>query len=477
MDSPHASQNIEIKSEKIDIIEFDEQVFTNGSYFDDHSQELQDDSYNGNIDAVDDQVIIKEEIICKEEPEFYDVTNARTISEAQMMLTVKAEEDQRMDSIVSTFDDAYTSASSSKSRTNATPITRINKGKPRIYECYICKYPTSTIHSLRTHFTQHIENIVYKCRHCAATFKRLWYYSRHMSQEHSKHGQTSTCTYCNRTFMCETRRKNHERIHTGKKPWCCSVCQKRFNTKSSFELHKKIHTGEKPHQCNQCSLRFRLKHQLHSHHKAHAKQNFGMNNDANDDKSNQLIQHELLSMDPAYGHLIDARTYQCYLCGFSGNQNQLKIHMRVQHTGEKLFNCKMCKKIFLRYHSIDLHMLTHLKNCKFECDVCGEKFRRKEGLKMHMQAKHSQQTAFQCKVCMKKFYKKFTFVTHLRTHTGIKPFQCDFCSKAFVKKSDMVRHTRTHTGERPHKCTVCKMTFTRNHSLTEHKRNIHGNVA
>lgn len=479
--STHASQNIEIKSERIDIVEIGEEIFTNAECFDDDSQQLQNVSYNQNIDGVDDQVFIKEEIICKEEPEFYDVVNGQIVPESEMMLTANDEDgEQQMDSAVFKFDDSKAVPSTSSSQVKcSTSNAQITTGNPRTYECYVCKHPNCTIQSLRSHFLRHIGNTLYKCQHCVATFKRKWYYSRHISQEHSKNGEKMRCSYCYRAFNTKTRLANHERIHTGQKPWCCSVCQKRFNTRSSFEWHKKIHTGEKPFKCTECSLRFRLKHHLESHLRTHAKQALHgqqLNLNGANEGGNNLLGQELLSMDPAYenGLSIDVRTYQCYLCGFNGNQNQLKIHMKTNHTAEKLFNCKLCKKIFLRPHSIELHMLTHSQNCEFKCDICGEQFRRKEGLKMHMQAKHSQETAFQCKVCSEKFYKKFTFVTHMRRHTGFKPFKCEFCSKTFVKKSDMVRHTRTHTGERPHQCGLCKMTFTRNHLLTDHKRNIHG---
>lgn len=480
--STHSSRNIEIKSEKVDIIEIDERIFTNDGYFGDDSQELQHVSYSQTIDADDDQAIIKEEIICKEEPEFYDVVNGQFVPKSQMVLAAKeVNEERQKDLDVSTLDDTQTALPSSSSNVNPSKCQKTvslvnpmpNAGKRRIYECYICKYQSPTDRSLKTHFTQHIGASVYKCQHCTATFKRQWYYSRHINQEHSKNGEKSTCTYCYRTFNTPKRLENHKRIHTGQKPWCCSVCQKRFNTRSSFNWHKKIHTREKLFKCAQCPLlQFRLKHHLDLHLRKHVDRP----NEVNAHKETEtIIQRECLRIDPfAYGLSVDVRTYQCYLCGFDGNRNQLKMHMKAQHTGEKLFNCKLCKKMFLRHHSIETHMFTHSKSRDFKCDICGDAFRRKDGLKMHVQAKHSEETVFQCKVCLEKFYKKFTFVTHMRRHTGFKPFKCEFCAKTFVKKSDMVRHTRTHTGERPHQCDVCKMTFTRNHMVTEHKRNIHG---
>lgn len=462
------SQNVEIKSENVDIIEIDEQIFTNDGYVGDDLQELQNVSYIRNID---EQIIVEEEIICKEEPAFYDVANAEFVPESQMVLAANGiDQERRKNSEVDTSSDEHpskcepTKSQKMVSVVNATPHEQINSGIRRTRECYICKHQSPTLYSLRSHFMEHIGTQAYKCPHCSAIFRRQWHYSRHINEMHGKYDETFTCTYCFRTFKTRQRLENHERIHTGQKPWCCSVCGKRFNTKSSIAWHMKIHTGEKPFKCTECSLEFRLEHHLDSHLKKHANEKLKTNGP------------NCLEIDASYADKlsIDTRTYQCYLCGFKcGNRNQLKIHM-VQHTGNKLFSCKLCKKVFLRCHSIEFHMRTHKKSCDFKCDICGDEFRRKEGLKIHIQAKHSQQTVFQCQICMDKFYKKFSFVIHMRRHTGFKPFKCEFCQKTFTKKSDMVRHTRTHTGERPHQCNACKMTFTRNNLLTVHKKNIHG---
>lgn len=77
---PLSNQNIEIKSEKIDVVEIDEQIFTNAGYFGDDLQGLTDDSCSRKFNVDDDQLIIKEEIICKEEPEFYDAQTSQAFS-------------------------------------------------------------------------------------------------------------------------------------------------------------------------------------------------------------------------------------------------------------------------------------------------------------------------------------------------------------------------------------------------------------
>lgn len=82
MDTPltngsiHANQNIEIKSERIDILEMDEQIFTNGGFSVDGSQGLDNANCSKKFNAFDEHFVIKEEIICKEEPKFCDTQSS-----------------------------------------------------------------------------------------------------------------------------------------------------------------------------------------------------------------------------------------------------------------------------------------------------------------------------------------------------------------------------------------------------------------
>ncbi|KAJ4447586.1 hypothetical protein ANN_09593 [Periplaneta americana] len=153
----------------------------------------------------------------------------------------------------------------------------------------------------------------HKCNHCEAKFERLKDLMSHIEHAHSV-GDTVA-----------------EDI-SGKKPmkWICRFCGKRISTKLSLQDHERIHTGAKPYICEWCGREFRSRPNLLQHHLTHT----------------------------------GDRKHACGVCGKRfARKSFIAQHMRV-HTGEKPFECDLCGKRFTQAGDMKRHRNRHVQQQK-----------------------------------------------------------------------------------------------------------------
>ncbi|XP_066582851.1 uncharacterized protein [Prorops nasuta] len=110
---------------------------------------------------------------------------------------------------------------------------------------------------------------------------------------------------------------------------------------------------------------------------------------------------------------------QCRICdpprSFTA-PTTLVSHYR-SHAGIKPYECRICRAVFTRRHSLKYHMLIHQNQTRFTCADCGKKFRHPSHFREHRR-RHTGEAPFGCDDCGQRFKTRNTYKRHLKTRHG-----------------------------------------------------------
>ncbi|KAI8431666.1 hypothetical protein MSG28_016145 [Choristoneura fumiferana] len=137
------------------------------------------------------------------------------------------------------------------------------------------------------------------------------------------------------------------------------------------------------------------------------------------------------------------------------------------------FKCDLCFKGFLSQNTYDNHMKVHDLARGNECRLCRKRFFRPAGLRDHMRDNH--QLKYHCLRCDETINSKYSAEMHAQFHAG-KVFQCEHCGQQFRKATTCNSHMRmSHPLETAEgaTCALCGEVFLSAAGLKMHKARSH----
>nr|CAD7419518.1 unnamed protein product [Timema poppensis] len=269
----------------------------------------------------------------------------------------------------------------------------------------------------------------YPCVPCDKSFKNQYLFNRHNAAYHS----SNMCNVCGKQFNKQIDYKVHMKRFVDTQHFACDHCNATFKDESNLIRHEQTHTDDKRLVCRFCNYSAYTITKINNHERKHTGN---------------------------YRH-------HCKVCkkGYNSLQN-LESHNISVHSAEP-HKCSICGKLYTSKYRYRRHLLEHKPNYipenKFQCDTCGQTFKRAPILKKHMVC-HLAVKPYECNQCGKRVTRKSSLKNHMRTHTGERPAVCNVCGKAFPSPY-LSTHMRSHTGAKPFTCTTCDKSFTQRSTL------------
>jgi len=286
------------------------------------------------------------------------------------------------------------------------------------YSCQLCDRQFAEIKEKTVHERKHMGLNPFECETCKKFFKTSSGLKSHIADIHEKNGSYA-CRYCDRKYYNESQRIDHERKHTGLKPFTCDKCGKSYDRKSTLNKHVKIHEpkseeSQEKHFCEVCFKMFSRRRRLKEH---------------------VSFVHE------------GGTSNICKICSKAYSKKEsLERHIKDVHEARerpRLHECQTCLAAFFDERTLSRHVkVVHQKEKNWTCNICFKAFGLKGGLTRHIIDVHEQSGDHACSFCVKKFKLLVDKKRHELKHTKEKPYQCEFCPVKVGQRGTLNAHIK-----------------------------------
>ncbi|KAI0757128.1 hypothetical protein C8Q80DRAFT_1132121 [Daedaleopsis nitida] len=311
----------------------------------------------------------------------------------------------------------------------------------------------------------------------------------------SRHSKRYVCGFdgCGKAYSKPSRLAEHERSHTGDRPYVCSTCHKSYLRETHLQAHARTHlpSSAKPFGCEEpdCGKRFWTAQHLRVHTEIHRGEKpfkcTEFNCDAAFSKHHQLREHICAVHSPP-----GTKPYRCEHPGctksFTTNQ-KLAAHVKTHE--EKRYTCvhQSCLPIqgasptyYSTWSALQHHLRTaHPPTCP-HASCKGKTFSQQKGLRAHLKIHAQRDMEADIDLAVGSEDEDETERPRKRRRGGEigRDWVCEVegCDKDFKsKKALTTHHNIAHLGRRDFVCPHehCKRAFGYMHLLQRHLAKLH----